>query len=276
MEKRIGVFLRLSPITLQPPKRSGVPVRDFCYKPQTLRLPAPKDHPGKLMPADRFVFAPRPPIAAPVTGGDLFPLRRIFCVGRNYAEHAREMGHVPGREPPFFFMKPTDAIVTGGADAPYPPRTADLHHEVELVVAIGGGGADIAVTDARGHIWGYAVGLDLTRRDVQQEARKAGRPWDMGKGFDHSAPIGVIVPNNNLLTAGRIELKVNGAVRQSGDLADMTWNIAEIIAQLSTYVTLASGDLIFTGTPAGVSALQRGDVLEGTIAGVGAVSTRIV
>jgi fumarylpyruvate hydrolase len=276
MEKRIGVFLRLSPITPEAPKRSGVPIRDFCYKPRTLRLPAPKDHPGKLMPADHFVFAPASPIAAPVIGGALFPLRRIFCVGRNYAEHAREMGHVPGREPPFFFMKPTDAIVAAGADAPYPPKTADLHHEFELVVAIGDGGADIAVNNASRHICGYAVGLDLTRRDVQQEARKAGRPWDMGKGFDHSAPIGTIAPNAKLLTAGRIELKVNGAVRQSGDLADMTWNIAEIIAQLSTYVTLARGDLIFTGTPAGVSALERGDVLEGSVAGVGTVTTRIV
>ena len=203
------------------------------------------------MPSSRFVFAPAPPVAAPVIGGDLFPIRRIFCVGRNYAEHAREMGHVPGREPPFFFMKPTDAIVTGRADVPYPPKTADLHHEVELVVAIGLGGSDIAVEDASKHVWGYAVGLDLTRRDVQQEARKAGRPWDMGKGFDHSAPIGVIAPSTGLLTAGHIELTVNGEVRQSGDL-------------------------IFTGTPAGVSALSRGDVLEGSIVGVGTVSTRIV
>lgn len=256
--------------------RSGVASRNFCYKPPTLRLPAPKDHPGTVMPSNDFVFAPLPPVAVPVMGGGLFPVRRVFCVGRNYAEHAREMGHVPGREPPFFFMKPTDAIVTGGAAVPYPPQTADLHHEIELVVALGTGGADIAVEAAPAHILGYAVGLDLTRRDVQQEARKAGRPWDMGKGFDHSAPIGTIVRDANVLTSGRIELKVNGAVRQSGDLADMTWNVAEIIAQLSTYVTLAAGDLIFTGTPAGVSALQRGDVLEGTIAGVGTVSTRIV
>jgi fumarylpyruvate hydrolase len=225
-----------------------------------------------------FVVAPPEPAAVPVRGGGRFPIRRIFCVGRNYAEHAREMGHDPGREPPFFFAKPADATVTGGADVPYPPLTADLHHEVELVVAIGQGGADIAVADAAAHIFGYAVGLDLTRRDLQQSARKAGRPWDMGKGFDHSAPIGDIAP---VATIGhpadaRIELRVNGEVRQSASIADMTWSVPEIIAELSRYVTLQPGDLVFTGTPAGVSALVRGDRLEGSVAGVGTVSARIV
>ena len=226
---------------------------------------------------DDFVIAPPEPAIVPVEGGGSFPVRRIFCVGRNYAEHAREMGHDPVREPPFFFMKPADAVVTGGADVPYPPLTADLHHEVELVVAIGTGGADIAADAALGHVYGYAVGLDLTRRDLQQSARKAGRPWDMGKGFDHSAPIGAIAP---VAVIGHpadaaIELRVNGEVRQSASIADMTWSVPEIIAELSRYVQLAPGDLIFTGTPAGVSALVRGDRLEGRVAGVGTVSVGI-
>ena len=224
-----------------------------------------------------YIFAPPAMIAVPVAGGRLFPVRRVFCVGRNYAEHAREMGHEPGREPPFFFMKPIDALVTNGAAAPYPPRTNDLHHEVELVVALGQGGADVTADAALSLVWGYGVGLDLTRRDVQQEARKAGRPWDMGKGFDHSAPIGEIAPVAAIghPTRGKIELRVNGEIRQTGDIADMTWKIAEIIAALSGYVRLAAGDLIFTGTPAGVFAVVRGDLLEGSVAGVGTVSTRI-
>jgi fumarylpyruvate hydrolase len=225
-----------------------------------------------------FVIAPPEPAAVPVRGGGRFPIRRIFCVGRNYAEHAREMGHDPGREPPFFFAKPADAAVTGGADVPYPPLTADLHHEVELVVAIGQGGADIAVDGAAAHIFGYAVGLDLTRRDLQQSARKAGRPWDMGKGFDHSAPIGEIAPVAAIghPADARIELRVNGELRQAASIADMTWSVPEIVAELSRYVTLKPGDLVFTGTPAGVSALVRGDRLEGSVAGVGTVSARIV
>jgi fumarylpyruvate hydrolase len=221
---------------------------------------------------------PVPPVpAVPVRGGGLFPVRRIFCVGRNYAAHAREMGHDPDREPPFFFTKPADAILTGGSDMPYPTATEDLHHEVELVVAIGRGGASIALDDAKSHIWGYAVGLDMTRRDLQGEAKKAGRPWDMGKGFDFSAPIGDLVPAKELgkYTEGHILLTVNGAERQEGDLADMIWSVAEVIAALSRLVRLEPGDLIFTGTPEGVAAVKPGDVMEGRISGLPPLTTRI-
>ena len=225
-----------------------------------------------------FVIPPPAPASVPVSGGGRFPVRRIFCVGRNYAEHAREMGGNPEREAPFFFTKPADAVVTGDADMPYPPATRNLHHEMELVVAIGTGGAEIAEDAALRHVWGYAAGIDMTRRDLQNEAKKAARPWDMSKGFDHSAPIGDIVPATHLPdpTRGRIELSVNGTVRQSSDLSQMIWSVAETIAFLSRLVTLAPGDLIFTGTPEGVGAVTRGDVLEGTIEGVGTVRTRIV
>lgn len=217
-------------------------------------------------------------VAAPVAGGGLFPVRRIFCVGRNYAEHVHEMGGDPTREEPFFFTKPADALVTGGADTPYPPATADLHHEMELVVAVGRGGSNIAEADALTHVFGYAAGLDMTRRDLQAAAKKAGRPWDMSKGFDHSAPMGEIVPAARVGHPGRglIELRVNGAVRQSSDLEKMIWNVPETIAYLSGLVTLAPGDLIFTGTPEGVAACVRGDLLEGAVAGVGRVTTRLV
>lgn len=217
-------------------------------------------------------------VTVPVAGGGLFPVRRIFCVGRNYAEHVREMGGDPTREEPFFFTKPADAVVTGGADTPYPPATQDLHHEMELVVAIGAGGRDIDEAEALAHVFGYAAGLDMTRRDLQGAAKKAGRPWDMAKGFDHSAPIGEIAPAVSIghPAAGLIELRVNGVVRQSSDLAKMIWSIPETIAYLSRLVTLAPGDLIFTGTPEGVAATVRGDVLEGSVAGVGAVRTRLV
>ena len=225
-----------------------------------------------------FVIPPPAVIAVPVAGGGAFPVRRVFCVGRNYAEHAREMGSDPDREPPFFFMKPADALLTGDADMPYPPQSADLHHEMELVVALGTGGADIAEADALRHVWGYAAGLDMTRRDLQGQAKKEGKPWDMGKGFDHSAPIGLMVPAETIghPTAAAIVLRVNGAVRQSSDLAHLIWSIPETIAYLSRLVTLAPGDLIFSGTPAGVAAVQRGDILEGEVAGVGTVRTRII
>jgi fumarylpyruvate hydrolase len=213
-----------------------------------------------------------------VRGGGLFPVRRIFCVGRNYAAHAREMGHDPDREPPFFFTKPADAILTSGADMPYPPATKDLHHEVELVVAIGTGGADIPVEQAMAHIWGYAAGIDMTRRDLQGEAKKLGRPWDMGKGFDHSAPIGELVPATALgkYETGHVLLNVNGTERQEGDIADMIWSVAEVISILSGLVRLAPGDLIFTGTPEGVAAVKPGDVLEGFVSGLPPVRTKIV
>ena len=225
-----------------------------------------------------FVFAPPEPTSVPVLGGGRFPVRRIFCVGRNYADHAREMGADPTREAPFFFTKPADALLTGGADMPYPAATRDLHFELELVVAIGHGGADIAVADATRHIWGYAVGLDMTRRDMQGEAKKAQRPWDMSKGFDHSAPIGDLVPASRcgFITEGPIVLKVDGAVRQSSDVSRMIWSVAETIATLSTLVRLAPGDLIFTGTPEGVGPVGRGETMEGDIAGLPRLTTRVI
>ncbi|WP_298215395.1 fumarylacetoacetate hydrolase family protein [Acidocella sp.] len=226
-----------------------------------------------------YVFPPPPRSAVPVTdGAGLFPVRRVFCVGRNYAAHAREMGGNPEREPPFFFTKPADALVIAGADTPYPPATANLHHEIELVVALGAGGAGIAPERALDLVFGYAVGLDLTRRDLQDEAKAARRPWDMAKGFDASAPIGDIAPAARIghPRAGRIALRVNGAARQEGDLADQIWPVPEIIAHLSRLVRLAAGDLIFTGTLEGVGPLRRGDALHGEIAGVGALRTRIV
>jgi len=215
--------------------------------------------------------------AVPVAGSDAqFPVRRIFCVGRNYAEHAREMGGNPEREPPFFFMKPADAIVTNGR-MDYPSRTADLQHEIELVVALARGGRDIPATAALDFVFGYAVGLDMTRRDVQAELKAKGRSWEMGKAFDQSAPISPIVPAARIghPQRGAITLAVNSQSRQHGDLADMIWPVADIIANLSGYVTLLPGDLIFTGTPAGVGRVERGDRLEGEIEGVGALSVTI-
>ena len=224
-----------------------------------------------------YVIAPPPVAAVPVAGGGLFPVRRIFCVGRNYAEHAREMGHDPSREAPFFFTKPADALLTGGADMPYPPATGDLHFELELVVALGRGGVDIAEADAPACVWGYAVGLDMTRRDMQGLAKKAGRPWDMSKGFDLSAPIGDLVPAERAgsMANAALELRVNGTVRQSSDVANMIWSVAETISYLSGLVRLEPGDLIFTGTPEGVGAVARGDVLEGRVGALPALRTRI-
>jgi fumarylpyruvate hydrolase len=231
-----------------------------------------------------FVFPPHRPVALPVAGSAAhFPVRRIFCVGRNYAEHAREMGatdQAEGREPPFFFMKPGDAVVggTGEVAVAYPPATANLHHEVELVVALGAGGADVTVDAAPGLIFGYAVGLDLTRRDLQARAKERGYPWDMGKGFDESAVCGAIHPVTEVghPAAGEIRLEVNGEMRQRGDLADMLWPVPAIVANLSTLVRLEAGDLIYTGTPSGVGPLQRGDRLAGSVAGVGTLEARIV
>jgi len=231
-----------------------------------------------------FVFLPNPNSALPVAGtASVFPARRVFCVGRNYAEHAREMGaadQADGREPPFFFMKPGDAVVSGEGEiaVAYPPLTQNLHHEVELVVALQAGGANIPVERALDLVFGYAVGLDLTRRDIQARAKEKGHPWDMGKGFDQSAVLGVIQPVARVghPSAGRIWLAVNGQLRQDGDLASMMWKVADIIANLSTSVSLAAGDLIYTGTPAGVGPLVPGDVLEGGVAGVGGLRARIV
>lgn len=210
-----------------------------------------------------------PPRAALAVVGErrAFPIRRIFCVGRNYSEHVREMGS-DAKGAPIFFSKPADALVASGATIPYPVNTADLHHEIELVLAIGRGGADIAEADALPHVYGYAVGCDLTRRDRQAEAKKAGAPWDIAKGFDQSAPVAPLTPAAACghLAKGRIWLAVNGAVRQDSDVAEMIWGAPEIIAHLSRSFALAPGDLIFTGTPAGVGALEVGDVVTGGVA----------
>jgi fumarylpyruvate hydrolase len=219
-----------------------------------------------------YAIDPPPVPAIPVAGTDtLFPVRRIWCVGRNYAEHAREMGHDPNREPPFFFAKPADAIVLSGATIPFPPATEDLHHEIELVVAIGKAGMAIDEAAALDHVFGYAVGLDMTRRDRQAEAKKLQRPWEIGKAFDQSCPITPIVPASRIghPAKGSIWLKVNGAIRQQGDLAQQIWSVPETIAYLSRLVALAPGDLIMTGTPAGVGAVKPGDRLEGHVDGVG-------
>lgn len=220
----------------------------------------------------RCAVPPAPPVTLPVDGTDaVFPVLRVFCIGRNYAEHAVEMGHDPDREPPFFFMKPAVAVVPGGGRLPFPSATDDLHHEVELVVALQGGGQRIPADEALRHVFGYAVGLDMTRRDLQTLAKEMGRPWDMGKGFDRSAPIGTLRRAEAIghPMAGAIWLRVNGQPRQEGDLARQIWKVPETIAYLSTLVELRPGDLIMTGTPAGVGRVAPGDVLEGHIDGVG-------
>jgi fumarylpyruvate hydrolase len=222
------------------------------------------------MTAQTVFPAPATPLV-PVEGqAASFPVRRILCVGRNYAAHRAEMGG-DERDPPFFFTKPADAVVPPGGAVPYPSRTADLHHEIELVVALKSGGADIAVDQALSHVFGYAVGVDLTRRDLQNAAKAKGQPWDAGKAFDHSAPISAIRQLEAPPT-GRIHITVNGQPRQEGQVTDMIWNVPEIIAEASRLWTLAAGDLIFTGTPEGVAAIQRGDLVEGAVEGVGAVS----
>ncbi|MEW6370177.1 MAG: fumarylacetoacetate hydrolase family protein [Pseudomonadota bacterium] len=208
-----------------------------------------------------------------------FPIRRVFCVGRNYAAHAREMGSDPNREPPFFFMKPADAVVPAEGALPYPPATEDLHHEIELVVALRSGGTDIPADEALAKVWGYGVGLDLTRRDLQAVAKENGRPWDMAKGFDASAPCSPLRPVSSFGHPSEdacIRMTVNGEVRQEGALTEMIWPIADIISHLSRLVTLAPGDLIFTGTPAGVGALKPGDRVHGEVAGVDEFDLEIV
>jgi fumarylpyruvate hydrolase len=212
------------------------------------------------------------PVTLPVADSDaVFPVLRVFCVGRNYAEHAVEMGHDPDREPPFFFMKPAVAVVPGGGSLPFPSATEDLHHEIELVIALASGGTDIPADGALQHVFGYAVGLDMTRRDLQAVAKTAGRPWDMAKGFDRSAPMGTLRAADAIghPDAGAIWLRVNGELRQEGDLAQQIWKVPETIAYLSTLVELGPGDLIMTGTPKGVGRVVPGDVLEGHIDGVG-------
>lgn len=231
----------------------------------------------------QYVFPPAVQAAVPIVGRseEYFPVHRIYCVGRNYVEHAKEMGGT-GREAPFFFMKPADAIlpVSSGeiGQMPYPAMTTDLQHEVELVVAIGKAGKNITGTEASQHIWGYAIGLDMTCRDLQVEAKTTGRPWCTSKGFDHSAPIGPIHPvgENGLMTYGAITLQVNGEERQKSDIDMLIWDVAEIIQHLSSYFLLQPGDLIFTGTPAGVAAVKRGDLMEGGIDGLGVLRVAVV
>jgi fumarylpyruvate hydrolase len=204
-----------------------------------------------------------------------FPVNRIFCVGRNYAAHAREMGKDPDRDPPFFFMKPADAAVDAfmPVTVPYPPKTANFHHEIELVIAIGQGGSDIPQERALEHVWGYAVGLDMTRRDLQLEARDKGRPWEFGKSFALSAPIGAIHRAQDIghPSKGAIEVTVNGQPRQSSDIEKLIWSVSECVAYLSQYETLKPGDIIMTGTPEGVGAVQRGDVMRGSVEGLGEI-----
>lgn len=215
----------------------------------------------------------------PVTGNaSRFVVNRIYCVGRNYADHAREMGHDPDREPPFFFMKPANSIVSDCKDMAYPQLSKDVHHEIEMVVAIGKGGANITADKALDHVYGYGVGLDMTRRDLQGEAKKMGRPWDTGKAFDQSAPCGEITPVSKCghPSKGAVKLMVNGELRQEGDLNQLIWNVPDTIAYLSTLFTLEPGDLIYSGTPAGVGPVNKGDVLEGSVEGLINLKTKMV
>ncbi len=229
-----------------------------------------------------YAFEPSPVVSVPVVGkAERFPVHRIYCVGRNYEEHAKEMGFT-GREPPFFFMKPADAVLVVNAgetgEMPYPRLTQNLHHEIELVVAIGKGGKNIAATDAMSHVYGYAVGLDMTRRDLQNDMKKQGRPWCIGKGFDHSAPIGPITPAALAgdVANAEIYVQVNGEDRQRSNTSQLIWNIAETIEHLSAAWGLQPGDLIYTGTPEGVGAVVKGDIMVGAVSGLGDLKVRLV
>jgi len=226
-----------------------------------------------------YVITPPAVPALPVAGSaQVFPVHRIYCVGRNYAAHAIEMGHDPDREAPFFFQKNPDNLVVNDGDFAYPPRSSDVHHEIELVVALMKGGRDIALEAALDCVWGYAVGLDMTRRDLQGECKKLGRPWEIGKAFEHSAPMSALVPASRIghPSQGAIWLKVNGEMRQHGDLDQLIWKVPEMISCLSGLFELAPGDLIMSGTPAGVAAVARGDRLHGHVDGVGDLHTRVV
>ena len=218
-----------------------------------------------------------PATELPVLGGGMFPVRRIYCVGRNYVDHIREMKEADERDPPFFFQKPRDAVVPDGAQVPYPPFTSDFQFEVELVIAIGRGGRDIAVEEAHDYIWGYAVGIDLTRRDRQRDARDSRLPWESGKSFDASAPCGTIAPAHEArnFNGCAITLSVNGIERQRGDIGQMIWSVPEVIAQLSRQVMLGAGDLVYTGTPAGVGAVVPGDLISASIEGLPSLTITI-
>jgi fumarylpyruvate hydrolase len=233
----------------------------------------------------KFVFAPQAIVGLPITGSDeKFPVRRIYCVGRNYAAHAREMGFDPDREPPFFFCKPNDdasvvaVAASQTAEIPYPDLTSNYHYEIEMVVAIGKGGRNITVEDAHKHIYGYGVGLDMTRRDLQIKMREMGRPWEIGKAFDYSAPVGPITPLAKIgeLTKGEISLEVDGVVKQKSDLTHLIWSVSETIANLSTLFELQPGDLVFSGTPEGVGAVQRGQTMVGRVAGLETLRVKLV
>lgn len=224
------------------------------------------------------IQAPEFPVL-PVDGTeDVFPVRNIYCVGRNYAEHAREMGSDPDREPPFFFMKPTTAVIGEDAEFPYPTLSENVQYEMELVICMGKGGANISQANALDHIYGYAVGLDMTRRDLQIASREIKRPWEIGKAFDDSAPCGRVYPASKIghPAKGDIWLKVNGETKQSADIADLIWNVPEIIEHLSAAFTLGAGDLIYTGTPAGVGPIVKGDVMHGLVEGVGEITIKVV
>lgn len=225
-----------------------------------------------------YVIAPPAIPALPVEGSEqLFPVNRIFCIGRNYAAHAVEMGHDPDKEPPFFFFK-HQSNLSVGEDFPYPVKTSDVHYEIEMVVALAKGGANISVDDALDHVFGYGVGLDMTRRDLQGEAKKLGRPWEVAKSFDKSAPCGPLMPASLIghPTDGEVTLDVNGERRQNGDLNQMLWKVPEMIAILSQYFELQPGDLIMSGTPSGVGPIERGDVMHGKVAGVGEITVSVV
>jgi fumarylpyruvate hydrolase len=228
--------------------------------------------------APAYVFQPAPVPTLPVRGSDaLFPIHRVYLVGRNYAEHAIEMGHDPNREPPFFFQKNPDQVTTGST-FPYPPKSSDVHYELEMVVALGKGGKNIPLDQAMDHVFGYGVGLDMTRRDLQGEAKKLGRPWEVGKAFEASAPTTALVPASEIghPTSGEVWLDVNGKRRQTGDLNQMIWKVPEMITYLSELFELQAGDLIYSGTPAGVGAIQKGDVMRGGVAGVGEFEITVV
>lgn len=225
----------------------------------------------------KYAIETPPVVAVPIAGSDtLFPVRRVYCIGRNYAAHAIEMGHDPDREPPFFFQKNPNNL-DPSCDFPYPPHSSDVHHEVEVAVMLKSGGSNIPVEEAEAHIFGYALSLDMTRRDLQGVQKKMGRPWEIGKAFERSAPVGPIHPvtETGLLNEGAISLRVNGEIRQEGDLNQMIWKVPEMISYLSEYFELAAGDVILSGTPAGVGPVQKGDVMEMAVEGLGSLEVRV-
>jgi fumarylpyruvate hydrolase len=225
-----------------------------------------------------YAITPPPIVTLPIEGSDaVFPVRRVYCIGRNYAAHAIEMGHDPNREPPFFFQKNPNNLITGDS-FPYPPKSSDVHHEIEMVVALKSGGVNIPVDKALDHVWGYGLGLDMTRRDLQGVAKDMGRPWEIGKAFEDSAPVSALRPVSDVghPTAGLVQLKVNGVAKQTGDLNQMIWKVPEMISYLSDYFELAAGDVIMTGTPSGVAAVVKGDLMDCHVEGVGDLRVTVV